>query len=87
MTAYINGPTIARLTALSRMEINRRQRAGVLGGSLRLGRRVYSQLPAVEAAFGVRFSDEQISAAVGRQPDRLVTIAHQEEPDRGIAAT
>ena len=76
---YISGPAIARLWLRSRMTVNEHMRAGGFGPLLRHGRIRYAALAAVERRVGQRISGEQLAAAVGGYPERILILETGEE--------
>jgi hypothetical protein len=79
---YLNGPAIAHLLACSRMSANEWMRAGHFGPLLQHDRVAYAAQAAVERYAGRPFTAQQLAAAVGRHPDRIIEIhQHEEEAD------
>jgi hypothetical protein len=66
---YLNGSTIARLTATSRMSANRHLRARLYGDPIVVDGVLYVERAAVEHRAGVEFSPAQLAAAGVHLPD------------------
>jgi hypothetical protein len=74
-----SGPLIARLVGRNRMTINAAMRAGRYGETVVINEIRYADLANVEAARGIKFSPEQLTAAVAGKADRLLTINPETE--------
>jgi hypothetical protein len=70
----ISGPTIAALRLRTRMAENLAMRRGEYGPSYVIDGVRYVRLDGVERRTSLKFSDEQLSAAAGGLPGRLLEI-------------
>lgn len=71
---WISGPCIAALRLRSRMTENLAMRRGEYGRSCVIDGVRYVRLGEVERRTAVKFSDQQLSAAAGGLPGRLLEI-------------
>jgi hypothetical protein len=70
----ISGPCIAALRLRTRMSENLAMRRGEYGPSFMIGGVRYVSVTGVERRTALKFSDEQLSAAAGGLPGRLLEI-------------